>query len=295
MGKHPEFVSWTSNNHQTVWFSAFKRDPGTIATLGIGKMLLKCQNSCSLVQKQPFMFPLAQHLGGKLCNRLALQRFVLDLGGWLYPQSQQALLQHPLCLAWLLLFCAFPTLSTRLLATVTMRSAHHGPHMTERWRNRSSCFALLWLPLPFSLLESCCLPWSQMASTACLLCCPPSDLGPFQGQEDSMLFFPSVYSCFPNSSWHNTVQLLAGFVTLPCTFPMSRFTPRCGWGAGYTRELQSHLCTEKHRTDLRVVGFNLQDPLIHPLFTPTASRPTYHFHKAGAELGLGCSAGDGEF
>lgn len=49
-----------------------------------------------------------------------------------------------------------------------------------------------------------------------------------------MLFFPGVDSYLPNSIWHKTLQLLAGFVTLLCTFPMSHFTPKCGWGAEYT-------------------------------------------------------------
>lgn len=52
-----------------------------------------------------------------------------------------------------------------------------------------------------------------------------------------MLFFPGVDSYLPNNCWHKTLRLLAGFVTLLCTFPVSHFTPECGWEAGCTREL----------------------------------------------------------
>lgn len=74
-----------------------------------------------------------------------------------------------------------------------------------------------------------------------------------------MLFFPGVGSYLPNNCWHQTLQLLAGFVTplhlSKCL--VSLLKGGGGEGAGSTRELQ------RQRTDLRV-GFNVLDPLIHP-------------------------------
>lgn len=62
--------------------------PWTNVEFTCGRSVAEVPEELIEVQDQPFLFPIALHLGGWLRNSHSLLRSLLDLGGWLCPQTQ---------------------------------------------------------------------------------------------------------------------------------------------------------------------------------------------------------------